>query len=160
MAWTVIIGDTLHNISDGLAIGAAFADMKTDGPSVGISTALAVFCHELPHELGDFAILLRAGMSVKMALLFNLLSACSCYIGLFIGLLIGQDDEIRTWVFALTAGMFIYISLVDMLPELMHSDELHSSPVATFMVQNVGIILGFVLMILVARYEEQIAFTV
>ena len=48
VAWTIIIGDTLHNISDGLAIGAAFAE----GGSSGISTSIAVFCHELPHELG------------------------------------------------------------------------------------------------------------
>ena len=48
----IIIGDTLHNISDGLAIGAAFAEGGSSGISGGISTSIAVFCHELPHELG------------------------------------------------------------------------------------------------------------
>ena len=52
VAWTIIIGDTLHNISDGLAIGAAFAEGGSSGVSGGISTSIAVFCHELPHELG------------------------------------------------------------------------------------------------------------
>ena len=52
VAWMIIIGDTLHNISDGLAIGAAFAEGGTSGVSGGISTSIAVFCHELPHELG------------------------------------------------------------------------------------------------------------
>lgn len=52
VAWMIIIGDTLHNISDGLAIGAAFSEGGSSGVSGGISTSIAVFCHELPHELG------------------------------------------------------------------------------------------------------------
>lgn len=52
VAWMIIIGDTLHNISDGLAIGAAFSEGGSSGISGGISTSIAVFCHELPHELG------------------------------------------------------------------------------------------------------------
>ena len=53
VAWMIIIGDTLHNISDGLAIGAAFSEGGSSGISGGISTSIAVFCHELPHELGN-----------------------------------------------------------------------------------------------------------
>ena len=52
VAWMIIIGDTLHNLSDGLAIGAAFSVGGNSGISGGISTSIAVFCHELPHELG------------------------------------------------------------------------------------------------------------
>lgn len=52
VAWMIIVGDTLHNISDGLAIGAAFSEGGSSGISGGISTSIAVFCHELPHELG------------------------------------------------------------------------------------------------------------
>lgn len=52
VAWMIIIGDTIHNISDGLAIGAAFSEGGSSGISGGISTSIAVFCHELPHELG------------------------------------------------------------------------------------------------------------
>lgn len=48
MAWNIIIGDTIHNVADGIAIGVAFSDSITGG----VSTAIAVFCHELPHELG------------------------------------------------------------------------------------------------------------
>ena len=51
-AWMIIIGDTIHNISDGLAIGAAFSEAGSSGITGGISTSIAVFCHELPHELG------------------------------------------------------------------------------------------------------------
>lgn len=56
VAWMIIIGDTIHNISDGLAIGAAFSEGGLSGISGGISTSIAVFCHELPHELGEICI--------------------------------------------------------------------------------------------------------
>jgi len=52
VAWMILIGDALHNIGDGLAMGAAFSEGGSSGISGGISTSIAVFCHELPHELG------------------------------------------------------------------------------------------------------------
>ena len=54
-------------------------------------------------------------MTVKMALLANLLSALSCYIGLAIGIYVGQEDDVRFWIFALAAGIFLYVALVDMV---------------------------------------------
>ncbi|CAH3145413.1 unnamed protein product [Porites lobata] len=156
VAWMIIIGDTLHNISDGLAIGAAFSEGGSSGVSGGISTSVAVFCHELPHELGDFAVLLTAGMTVKMALLANLLSALSCYIGLAIGIYVGQEADVRFWIFAVAAGMFLYVALVDMLPDLMHSETLQAEPVATFLLQNFGLVLGFGIMLIIALYEEDL----
>lgn len=65
----VIFGDGIHNLADGLAIGAAF----TDSYLSGLSTTIAVLCHELPHEIGDFAMLLKAGMTVKQAICYNIL---------------------------------------------------------------------------------------
>ncbi|XP_068715372.1 metal cation symporter ZIP14-like isoform X2 [Montipora foliosa] len=156
VAWMIIIGDTLHNLSDGLAIGAAFSEGGNSGVSGGISTSIAVFCHELPHELGDFAVLLTAGMSVKMALLANFLSALSCYIGLAIGIYIGQEGEVRFWIFAIAGGMFLYVALVDMLPDLMHSEALQTEPFVTFLMQNFGLLLGFVIMLIIALYEEDL----
>ncbi|XP_068715370.1 zinc transporter ZIP12-like [Montipora foliosa] len=156
VAWMIIIGDTLHNFSDGLAIGAAFSQGGNSGVSGGISTSIAIFCHELPHELGDFAILLTAGMSVKMALLANFLSALSCYIGLAIGIYIGQEDEVRFWIFAIAGGIFLYVALVDMLPDLMHSETLQSEPLVTFLMQNFGLLLGFVIMLIIALHEEDL----
>ena len=67
---------------------------------------------------GDFAVLLTAGMSVKMALLANFLSACSCYVGLVIGIAVGQQTDARLWIFAIAGGMFIYVALVDMVGKL------------------------------------------
>ena len=61
---------------------------------------------------GDFAILLNAGMSYKMAMAFNFLSACVCYLGLIIGLILGTKTSAVRWIYPLAGGMFVYISLV------------------------------------------------
>ncbi|NXK37951.1 S39AA protein, partial [Piprites chloris] len=157
IAWMVIMGDGIHNFSDGLAIGAAFSA----GLTGGISTSIAVFCHELPHELGDFAVLLKAGMTVKQAIVYNLLSAMMAYIGMLIGTAVGQyANNITLWIFAVTAGMFLYVALVDMLPEMLHGDgdnEEHGyCPVGQFVLQNLGLLLGFAIMLVIALYEDKI----
>ena len=68
---------------------------------------------------GDFAVLLTAGMSVKKALLANFLSALSCYIGLVIGIYIGQEGDVRFWIFAIAGGVFLYVALVDMVSHVL-----------------------------------------
>ena len=69
----------MHNLTDGLAIGAAFAL----DPVTGMATAFAVLCHELPHELGDFALLLKTGVTIKRALFLNIVSSILIFIGLY-----------------------------------------------------------------------------
>ena len=76
---------------------------------------MAVICEEFPHELGDFAILINAGMSFRQALLFNGLSACCCYVGLVLGIIIGENLHANQWIYAVAGGMFLYISLCDMV---------------------------------------------
>uniref|UniRef100_A0A5F9CYC6 Solute carrier family 39 member 5 n=1 Tax=Oryctolagus cuniculus TaxID=9986 RepID=A0A5F9CYC6_RABIT len=112
ITWMVLLGDGLHNLTDGLAIGAAFSD----GFSSGLSTTLAVFCHELPHELGDFAMLLRAGLSFRRLLLLSLVSGALGLGGaaLGVGLSLGPVP-LTPWVFGVTAGVFLYVALVDMV---------------------------------------------
>uniref|UniRef100_A0AAV2JYC0 Zinc transporter ZIP10 n=1 Tax=Knipowitschia caucasica TaxID=637954 RepID=A0AAV2JYC0_KNICA len=157
IAWMVIMGDGMHNFSDGLAIGAAFSANLTGG----ISTSVAVFCHELPHELGDFAVLIKAGMSVKQAIAYNVLSALMAYVGMVVGTAVGQyTHHLTSWIFAVTAGMFLYVALVDMLPEMLHGDsEDHKRcQVGHFLLQNLGMITGFSLMLLIAIFEDQIVF--
>ncbi|XP_010711688.1 zinc transporter ZIP10 isoform X3 [Meleagris gallopavo] len=161
IAWMVIMGDGIHNFSDGLAIGAAFSA----GLTGGISTSIAVFCHELPHELGDFAVLLKAGMTVKQAIVYNLLSAMMAYVGMLIGTAVGQyANNITLWIFAVTAGMFLYVALVDMLPEMLHGDgdnEEHGyCPVGQFILQNLGLLLGFAIMLVIALYEDKIVLNI
>ncbi|KAM4731620.1 zinc transporter ZIP10 isoform 1-T3 [Anableps anableps] len=157
IAWMVIMGDGMHNFSDGLAIGAAFSSNITGG----ISTSVAVFCHELPHELGDFAVLLKAGMTVKQAIVYNLLSALMAYVGMLIGTAVGQyTHNVTNWIFAITAGMFLYVALVDMLPEMLHGDseEHKRCHLGHFVLQNVGMLTGFAIMLLIAIFEDRIVF--
>jgi len=159
VAWMVIFGDGLHNFIDGLSIGAAF----TESVLSGISISVAVICEEFPHELGDFAILLNSGMKFKQALMYNFMSACMCYIGLIFGIVLGDTTESAQWIFALAAGMFLYISLVNMVPELnQQAEEMSKSGTPTWLVlilQHSGIIIGFLIMYLMAAYGGHIDFS-
>ena len=151
VAWVVIIGDGFHNFCDGLAIGAAFSDsMKT-----GLSTSIAIFFHELPHELGDFAVLLTNGMSWKQAIVYNLVSTTLAYAGLTAGLLAGGHEEGRHFMLCITAGLFLYVSLADLLPELTNEDIPGQSKIITFFTHNAGICTGIAIMLVIAIYEDQ-----
>ncbi len=111
----ILFGDGLHNFVDGILIGAAFL---TD-INLGIVTSLAVAAHELPQELGDFAVLLQSGMSRQRALLLNLLSGATTVIG---GLLawwgLSAAGEYIGYVLAVAAASFIYIAVADLMPSL------------------------------------------
>ncbi|XP_051819062.1 zinc transporter ZIP5 [Antechinus flavipes] len=151
ITWMVLLGDGLHNFTDGLAIGVAFSD----GFSSGISTTLAVLCHELPHELGDFAMLLQAGLPYKRLLLLSLVSGALGLAGAALGVGLSQGPAPFTpWVFGITAGVFLYVSLVDMLPTLLHpADPL---PTSHILLQGLGLLLGGCLMLTIALFEEQL----
>lgn len=147
----IITGDGLHNFFDGIAIGVSYSSSLT----VGISTSIAILCHELPHEIGDFAVLIKSGMTIKRAVLYNTLSSILCLLGATTGVFIGKIDI--GWVSALIAGMFLYISLVDMMPQL---DCYPAEPVLRralkLLIQLSGIGLGVLIMSLIATYESRI----
>lgn len=108
-------GDALHNLTDGALIALAFAA----SPQLGLVTTLAVLAHELPQELGDYAILLQSGLSPRKALLANLASASTIFIGASSGLLLGH--VIEGFVALLTpiiAGSFLYLAGFILLPAL------------------------------------------
>uniref|UniRef100_A0A8C8Z0P6 Metal cation symporter ZIP14 n=1 Tax=Prolemur simus TaxID=1328070 RepID=A0A8C8Z0P6_PROSS len=154
LAWMITLSDGLHNFIDGLAIGASF----TVSVFQGISTSVAILCEEFPHELGDFVILLNAGMSIQQALFFNFLSACCCYVGLAFGILAGSHFS-ANWIFALAGGMFLYISLADMFPEMnevCQEDERKGSIFMPFIIQNLGLLTGFAIMLVLTMYSGQI----
>lgn len=156
VAWMIIFGDGIHNFIDGLSIGAAFSESILTGMSV----SLAVLCEEFPHELGDFAVLLNSGMTMKQAMMYNFLSACTCYLGLILGILLGELDA-NCYIFALAGGMFLYISLVDMVPELNETVEVASrtsvkKALQTFCLQNIGILTGIVCLFTLARFQDDI----
>ncbi|CAL1292709.1 unnamed protein product [Larinioides sclopetarius] len=159
VAWMIIFGDGLHNFIDGLSIGAAFSESIL----AGVSISVAVICEEFPHELGDFAVLLGAGMTMRQALLYNFLSAITCYLGLVFGIILGDFAEGAPYIFALAAGMFLYIALVDMMGELGEVlEEARQKGIKrqlqVFFIQNIGIILGVAILFVMARYQEHFNF--
>src|SRR3989344_5728802 len=111
----VIIGDTVHNFLDGIAIAAA---LLVSVP-LGLVTAIAVFIHEIPQEIGDFGVLLQMGMKRARAIWWNLVSAVATIVGaLGVYFLAGAVDSIEVSLIALAGGGFIYIAAVDLLPEV------------------------------------------
>ncbi|RNA30455.1 zinc transporter ZIP14 isoform X1 [Brachionus plicatilis] len=176
VAWIIIFGEGLHNLIDGLSIGAAFTDSILNG----LSLSLAIICEEFPHKLGDFAILIAAGMPLKVALFCNFLSSCFIYIGVFLGIFAGENLDANKWIYAVAGGMFIYIAVCDMIPELgemaneiekeifeRESKNLGSEhgqkekfavkiKLINFFIQNSGMILGFGCMLLLALYADKI----
>jgi zinc transporter ZupT len=81
------------------------------GLQTGLSVAISVWCGNFPQELGDFALLVRAGMTPFQSLFYNYISSLSCYIGFTIGCLFGQEIKIARWIFAISGGTTLYIGL-------------------------------------------------
>lgn len=137
-----LVADGIHNFIDGMLIGAAYSASL----AVGIATTTAVILHEIPQEIGDFGVLLQAGLSTPRALLFNLLSASLAIVGTLVSFLASANIASFTGVMLpLTAGSFIYMAGSDLLPEL-HKEL---TP-AKSMVQLVAMGMGVCLMLLVA----------
>ena len=111
----VIIGDAFHTFVDGAVIAAA---VLTSVP-LGITTALAVAAHEIPQEVGDVAILLRAGFSRRRAFLLNLAAGAGGVLGA-IGMLLASDvvPNLLPFVLSFAAGNFLYIAMSDLIPDL------------------------------------------
>ncbi|QJD30534.1 ZIP family metal transporter [Methylococcus geothermalis] len=111
----ILIGDALHNFVDGFVIAAAFL---TSFP-LGVAAALAVFAHEVPQEVGDFAILLDSGYSTRKAFLYNLLSALAILPGAVVAYAsLAALQAAVPYVLALSAASFMYIAMADLLPSL------------------------------------------
>lgn len=109
----IIMGDTIHNLIDGVAITASYLV----NPGLGLITAISTFLHEVPHEIGDFGILLKMGWRRKKILLVNLISALSTVVGA-VGVYFWPGSERLTGVLlAVAAGMFLYLGASDFLPQ-------------------------------------------
>lgn len=123
-AYPILVADALHNFADGVVIAAAFlVDVHA-----GVLTALAVLAHEIPHEIGDFMILLNAGFSRRRSFGFLLLSGMSAVLGGVAGyFLLASAQALLPFALALAAASFIYIALSDLLPELMRRSSLRVS---------------------------------
>lgn len=120
----VVIGDSIHNALDGVIIGAAFlADT-----SLGIVTAVAVMTHEIPQEIGDFAVLLNSGMSRGRALALNVLSSLTSVIGGLIAYFtLGPALKVLPYAIAVAAASFVYVAVADLIPGLHRRVSLRES---------------------------------
>lgn len=136
-----IMGDIVHNFSDGLIIGAIF---QTD-VRVGIATTLAIIFHEIPHELGNFMVLIHGGFSKIKALAYNFLSSLSAIVGTIIGYyLTSKISGLPGILLPLAAGGFIYIASCDLIPEL-HKEEDGKRSALIMVTFTFGIILMYLL---------------
>lgn len=114
-AYLVMVGDSLHNFIDGVLIASA----TLIKPELGILTALAVAAHELPQEIADFSVMVASGVSRQKALIYNVLSSLTAVVGaVLVYLAVPSLSNYLFVTLAFSAGMFIYIALSDLIPEL------------------------------------------
>lgn len=138
-AYLNIVADFTHNITDGLALSSSFYA----SPTIGATTTLAVFCHEIPHEVGDFALLIQGGMSKKTAMGLQFVTALGAVLGTVIGITVqelggnsataevvngignmGLAGTSLTWgdlLLPFTAGTFLYVGTVGVIPEMLET---------------------------------------
>lgn len=109
-----LLGDGVHNLIDGLIIGASYLVSI----ELGVATTIAVILHEIPQEIGDFGVLIYAGYTTKKAILFNLLSGLFAVLGVVIATVFGTTESFLTILIALGIGSFIYIAMADLIPEI------------------------------------------
>lgn len=131
----VIVGDAFHAFVDGAVIAAA---VVTSVP-LGITTAIAVATHEIPQEVGDVAILLRAGYSRARALSLNLMSAAGGVLGAVAMLLASQAlPNALPYVLSFAAGSFLYVAMSDLIPDL-HRGGVEGGPIKQLLLIGAGI---------------------
>jgi zinc and cadmium transporter len=123
-AWLVLTGDALHNALDGVLIAAAFLTDR----QLGIATAIAVAAHEIPQEVGDFAVLLNAGWSRARALWCNFATSLTAVVGGVAAWFSLQPVlEVLPWVLAVAAASLLYVAVADLIPGLHRRSDLRSS---------------------------------
>ena len=114
-AYLVLVGDSLHNFVDGLVIGAAFLANK----HLGFASAIAVIAHEIPQEVGDFAVFLRGGFSRRKALALNLASSLASVLGGWVAYFaLGAAQSYLPFALALAVASLLYVAMADLIPGL------------------------------------------
>ncbi len=132
----IVLGDLMHNAIDGVAIGAAFLV----NPALGFITTLAVSAHEIPKELGTFALLLSRGWKDRIVLLANVATAVATIIAAVAVYLLGSDEHLPVApLLAMTAGFFIYVAASDIIPDI------HEQPRRIGTLQALTLVFGIVL---------------
>ena len=127
----ILLGDAFHNLLDGVAIAAAFL---TSVP-LGIAASLAVIAHEVPQEVGDFAILLHSGYSRGRAFAYNLLSSLATLPGALFGFLyLDTARRLTPFILGVSAASFVYVAMADLVPHLHRQSGLRSTVLQTTLV--------------------------
>jgi zinc and cadmium transporter len=135
----LLFTDGFHNFIDGIIIGVSFLVSIP----LGIATTIAVVLHEIPQEIGDFAVLIHSGYEKRRALWLNFLSALTAVIGVVITLIFGSVAETFTlWILPIAAGGFIYIAVADLIPELHKTKEIKHSAL-----QIATVVIGILTMV-------------
>ena len=135
-ATLILIGGALHNLADGAVIAAS---VLISIP-LGISTALAVAAHQIPQEVGDFAVLLNAGFSRRRALLLNALSASSAVGGAIIVYAAAETlPNTLPYLLAVAAGSFLYVAMADLIPHLHKGEVIGSGAVRQVLLIGAGV---------------------
>lgn len=137
----IILGDAFHNFIDGIVIAGAFLI----SPSLGITTSVAIISHEVPQEVGDYAILLHSGYSRKRALLLNLYSGITALLGGLIGYyFLGEVRWLIPYVMGISAAGFIYIAVADLVPSL-HKETKTKESLLQLLYLGLGVGVIFIL---------------
>ncbi|CAB3250104.1 unnamed protein product [Arctia plantaginis] len=142
-----LAADFTHNFTDGLAIGASYIA----GHNIGLITTVTIFLHEIPHEIGDFAILVQSGCSRKKAMMLQLLTAFGAVSGTVLSIYLrgSSDGLVSSLILPFTAGGFIYIATVSVIPELLEGSNKFSQSI-----KEIGALLaGVYMMVIIAQYE-------
>jgi zinc and cadmium transporter len=138
----VLVGDSIHNFVDGAAIGMA---VLTSIP-LGISTALGVGAHEIPQEIGDFAILLHAGYSRRRALAVNVISGLSSILGAFVAWIAFRWLPMALhYCLVLAAASFLYVAMADLIPGL-HRGKTDASSLRQILFIAAGVVTAFLVL--------------
>lgn len=142
-----LAADFTHNFTDGLAIGASFIA----GNNIGYITTVTILLHEIPHEIGDFAILVQSGCSRKKAMLLQLLTAFGAISGTVLSIYLQGSSEglVSSLILPFTAGGFIYIATVSVIPELLESSNKLSQSIKEIL----ALLAGVYMMVIIAKYE-------
>jgi zinc and cadmium transporter len=131
----ILFGDAFHNFIDGVVIAASFLISV----SLGVATSLAVIAHEVPQEVGDFAVLLESGYSTQKAFFYNLLSSVATLPGALIAYVsLEKTQSAVPFILGLSAASFIYIATADLIPTL-HRKTGPGSAVRQFILLLAGI---------------------
>ncbi|RAL02045.1 Zn(2+) transporter YKE4 [Aspergillus ibericus CBS 121593] len=161
-----LIADFTHNITDGLAMSSAFYA----SPTVGATTTVAVFFHEIPHEVGDFALLIQSGFSKRKAMGAQFVTAIGAFLGTFIGIAVqefggghsssavdsaasGLFGTSLTWgdmLLPFTAGTFLYVGTVSVIPELLETGKDKGVEIQKTIVQFLAVMVGAGIMLVIS----------